>query len=97
MKLPNMPYVCIHTHEFPENTPHGWGTAYSQFVRKYEDIPGQLDEKDIPSNVQFWTNEVEKWKFAMEAAIATGNSVRVDKAFEQYTLCKRRLDKESAM
>lgn len=94
MKLPNMPYVCIHTHEFPENAPHGWGTAYQHFTRKYEDIPGQLDEKDIPSNVEFWTKEVERLKFALEVATATPNSRMVDKAFGQYMLAKRRLEKE---
>jgi hypothetical protein len=97
MKLPNMPYVCIHTHEFPENAPHGWGTAYKHFTRKYEDIPGMLDEKDIPSNLQFWTDEVEKCRIALDVAIKSENNKKINKALGEYLTAKNRLEKEATV
>ncbi len=97
MKLPitPMPYQYIHTHELPENAPHGWGTAFSHFTRKYNDLPGMLDEKEIPSNIKFWTDEVERCKIRVESAVKNGNSKAVDRAFNELTVAISRLNKES--
>lgn len=97
MKLPDMPipYVCIHTHEFPENAPYGWGTAFNHFNRKYDDIPGMLEEHTIPTNVEFWTKEVEQCKKNLKIAVEIGKGV--EKAFDQLSVASNRLTKEKAL
>lgn len=97
MKIPSMPvpYTYIHTHELPENAPHGWGTAFSHFTRKYNDLPGMVEENEIPSNLQFWTDEVERCKIQVEYAVKKGNNKAIDRAFDQLTVAISRLNKES--
>lgn len=97
MRIPPMsvPHEYHHSHAEPENAPHGWGVAFSHFSRKYNDLPGQLDEKHIPSNVGFWTAEVEKLE--KELHIATeGNKVKLmEQLFNKISVAKYRLSKES--
>lgn len=86
----------IHTHQLPEDAPHGWGTAYKHFVRKYADIPGQLDSAEIPTQKEFWTNEVEQCKKNLDSAVTRGNDKEIDRLFDQLFIAESRFNKETS-
>lgn len=87
-------YKFHHCHEFPENSPHGWGTAFMHFTRKWNDIPGQVAVSDIPSQKTFWTLELEKCEAMLQLAIDSKNPKEMDRWFESLRVVQLRFEQE---
>lgn len=90
MKLPFTEYKFIHSHQFPENAPHGWGTAFIDFETNWNKIPGQVKVKEIPSQDVFWNAEVLRCEVMLTIAIESKDGKRMEIAFDQLLTAKAR-------
>lgn len=93
LSLQSLSYHHQNTHEFSD-LPYGWGTMYSWFDSTHNTIEGLVDINNIPSNNDFWKNEVESCKAVLELAIQAGNTKEIEAAFESYHTATLRLEKE---